>query len=193
MDTTHPRPAPTATLLVVGLAALAVAVTAAGMLPAGAAEGRPDPPAPAEPITERAEFTDDVAVQIRNKFDGRGNDVINLRDASHAVVAEFTLGPAEKFPWHTHPGPVIINIAEGDDDAFVYTLADDCVERVYSAGEALIDAGGDNVHTARNDGDEPIKVIATILAAPGEDPLTLPVGDDEADALDARCGVTTPR
>lgn len=195
MDRTHARQGRGLTLVVAGLAAVLVATAAVGMLPAEAEQHRPEPPAPAEPITQRAEFTDDVAIQIRKKFDGRGTDVMNMRDASNAVVAEFTLGPDEVFPWHTHPGPVVVNIADGDDDgAFVYILADDCVEREYDAGQALIDAGGDNVHSAYNPSDsEDTVVIATILGAPDGAPLTQPVSDDEADSMDARCDMQTPR
>jgi hypothetical protein len=34
--------------------------------------------------------------------------------------------------------------------------------------------------------------IATLLGAPAEGPLTIPVEADEAAALDERCGITTP-
>jgi quercetin dioxygenase-like cupin family protein len=128
---------------------------------------------------DRAEFTDDVAVQIRNKFDGHGTNVINMSDASRIAVARITIEPKAVFPWHTHPGPVFITIAEGD---FVYVLASDCVYREYSAGQALIDAGGDNVHTAYNpSGTDNTVVIATFLNAPAEGPLTVPVDGPDAE------------
>lgn len=126
-----------------------------------------------EMLTERAEFTDDVAAQIRFKLEGHGTKVINMRDASRIAVAEVTIQPGAVFPWHTHPGPVLITIAEGD---FVYVLADDCVPREYTAGQALIDAGGDNIHTAYNpSATEETVVIATFLGVPAEGDLTVPV------------------
>lgn len=160
----------------------------------------PEAPAAAEPITQRAKFTDDVGIEIRSDIEGRDEEIVDLvADASTFVVAEFVLEPGQKFPWHTHPGPVLINIAEADDDAFVFTFGEDCRERSYSAGEALIDPGGQdvatdssNVHTARNDGDSDIRVVAVILGADAEEPLTIPVEPDEAAELDEVCDIVTP-
>ncbi len=117
-----------------------------------------------------AEFTDDVAIQVRNKFYGRGNEVLNLRDASRIAVAKVTIQPKAVFPWHTHPGPVLITVVQGD---FVYVLADDCVERWYLPGQAVVDAGFDNIHTAFNPSDsEETVVIATFLGGIAGEPLT---------------------
>lgn len=103
METT-PNGQRTAIFAVTGLLALAVvAVLALAVMSPGAAEEEPDPIAP-EPLTDRAEFTDDVAAQLRNKFDDRGTDVINMRDASNIFVVRFTIQPGATFPWHTHPG-----------------------------------------------------------------------------------------
>lgn len=139
-----------------------------------------------EVIGERAEFTDDVAIQIRNKFPSRGTDVMNLRDASDIAVARITIQPGAVFPWHTHPGPVLVSIVEGD---FVYTLAEDCVDRHYTVGQALIDAGFDNVHTAYNpSSSEETVVMASFLGVTPGDPLTIPVqGPDPA-----RCPLPNP-
>ena len=173
----------------------AVLVLAAGALlavntgPSGA-EAAPDPIA-AEPLTERHEFPDDVAVQIRDRPDGRSTEVINLRDASNIAVVEITIQPGAAFPWHTHPGPVLATVAEGDEDgAFVYIYPDDCVERPYEVGEAFVDPGGDNIHMAYNPSDtEETVVIATFIGVPEDGPLTLPVNEAEGAALDEQCGV----
>jgi quercetin dioxygenase-like cupin family protein len=136
------------------------------------------PPLLVELIAGPAEFTDDVAIQVRNKFYDRGNEVLNLRDASKIAVAKVTIQPKAVFPWHTHPGPVLINVIEGD---FVYVLAADCIERWYSDGQAVVDAGFDNVHTAFNpSATEETVVIATFLGAIGGQPLT----DTNVDAPD---------
>ncbi len=138
-----------------------------------------------EPLAPRSTFTDDVAAQLRFRFDGRPTDVVNLRDASNVTTARITIPPGAVFPWHTHPGPVLINVTEGD---FVYRLAADCVDRAYTAGQALVDAGGDNVHTAYNPGSRDTVVIATFLGAPTDGPLTTP-----ADGPDpAECPLPTP-
>ena len=73
----------------------------------------PPPPIAVEVLTQRAVFTDNVKLQIRNKLDGHATHVSNSRHPSRTVVAKHRQrGP--QFPWHTHPGPVIVNIAQGE-------------------------------------------------------------------------------
>lgn len=152
----------------------------ASMLRTALADDPPPPPAlQVEVLAPAAEFTDDVAIQVRNKFWGRGTEVLNMQDASNIVVAKVTIQPKAVFPWHTHPGPVLISVVQGN---FVYTLADDCLDRWYLPGTAVIDAGFGNVHTAFNpdDSGETI-VIATFLGVPAGDPVTIVVpGPDPA-------------
>jgi quercetin dioxygenase-like cupin family protein len=124
-----------------------------------------------------AEFTDRVALQVRNKFFDRGTDTINLQDASNIITAKVTFQPGAVFPWHTHPGPVLVTVVEGE---FIYTLAADCLDRWYPAGTALIDIGFGNVHSAFNPSDsQETVVLATFLGIPpGEAPTTLVDGPD---------------
>ncbi len=185
---TTPTTRITRTVAAVGLLALAAgALLALTTGPSGADE----PPITAEPLTQRHTFPDDVAVQVRDRPDHRSTEVINLRDASHIAVVEITIQPGAAFPWHTHPGPVLAAVAEGDEDgAFIYIYADDCVERPYEVGEAFVDPGGDNVHMAYNPSDtEETVVIATFLGVPPEGGLTLPVDAEQGAALDERCGI----
>jgi hypothetical protein len=195
------------TLTLAGVALLALAGVALLALPAvtllalgSAPTAAEETPAPisAEPLTQRHVFPDDVAVQVRDKPDGRSTEVVNLRDASRLAVVEITIQPGAHFPWHTHPGPVLAAVAAGDGDgAFVYVYADDCVERPYEVGEAFVDPGGDNVHTAYNPSDsEETVVIATFIGVPEFDPddpdasaLTLPVDEEQGAALDHKCGI----
>lgn len=67
----------------------------------------------------------------------------------------------------------------------------DCTASRLSPGTDNVDLA-DEVHTARNPAAEPVVVIATLLGAPVEGGLTLPVGADEAAALDERCDLDTP-
>ena len=173
-----------AVALALGLA-LTVAVVA--FAPGAEADNEP-PPIGIEPLTaegERNEFTDDVRMQVRAKPDGRPMGVANLRDASNMVVLEITVQPGARFPWHTHPGPVLVAVKEGD---FEFIFADDCVRRPYEAGEAFVDLGKD-VHMARNPGETETVLIATFLAAPDEGLLTVPVDPEEGAALDEECEI----
>lgn len=143
------------------------------------------PPIAVEFLTERHEFTDDVALQVRDKPDGRPTSVGNLRDASNLVVLRLTVQPGARFPWHTHPGPVLVAVAEGE---FGYVYADDCVRRYY-VQTAFVDPGFDNVHMGYNPSEtEETVLIATFLGAPAAGPLTIPVSPEEGEALDAKCG-----
>jgi quercetin dioxygenase-like cupin family protein len=146
---------------------VALVVLAASVCPLRGAIAQ-QPPLAVELLAAPAEFTDEVAMQVRNKFFGRGTETLNMRDASRIAVAKITIQPKAVFPWHTHPGPVLINVVEGD---FVYVLADDCLERWYTRGQAVIDAGFGNVHTAFNpSAAEETVVFATFLGVDG--PLT---------------------
>lgn len=153
---------------------------------ADAAEPAPEPIS-ARPLTERHQFTDGVALQITLDVEGRDQEVIAFDDASSIAVFEFRIQPGARFPWHTHPGTPLIAIVEGD---FVFVYADDCVERHYPAGTAVVDPGFDNVHTAYNpsDTDETV-VIVTFFGAPLEGPITNPVDSAREAELDELCGL----
>jgi quercetin dioxygenase-like cupin family protein len=184
---TDPRNSSRTMLAIAGLTALAAVAALVGMLSARAEADHM--PIHAVPLTTDGhnEFTDDVAVQVRVKPDGRPTTVVNLRDASNIAVGEFTIQPGAWFPWHTHPGPVLAAVAEGD---LVFIYGDDCVERPYDEGEAFVDPG--LVHTAYNPGDTDTVVIATVLGVAAGAPAATAVDADQAVALNAACGTEAP-
>lgn len=153
--------------------ALAVVLT---VVPSSA-DDEPPPPIAAEPLTAMSQFTDDVKAQFRFKLDGRATTVVNVKDASRTMVVKFTVQPAARFPWHTHPGPVIVNMVEG---TLTLVNASDCVERPYGPGTAFVDPGHGNVHTAFNGTANPIVFYATFFEVPEGGPFTIPV-DPPAD------------
>ncbi|WP_018864172.1 MULTISPECIES: cupin domain-containing protein [Thioalkalivibrio] len=149
------------------------------------AHADPDP-ITAKPLTERHAFSGEVSMQITQELDGLPRKTFDIEDASNVSVFEFTIQPGAVFPWHTHPGTVLIMVTEGE---FVFMFAEDCVRRELEPGMALVDPG-DSVHTAYNPSrDEPTVVIATLLGVPGEGPLTMPVDADDNSALDEKCGI----
>jgi hypothetical protein len=157
-----------------------------GQLPAGPQLNHAPAPIFAEPLTLRHEFTDDVAVQVRVKPVGRATDVINLSEASNIAVVRFTVQPGVRFPWHSHPGLVMVSVTQGE---LVFVYADDCIQRPYAAGTAFVDPGFGNIHYAFNPTAGETVVVATFLGVPPTDPLTIPVNAAESTALDAKCGV----
>ena len=156
---------------VAALAAALIAVLLVGgnALPSAAQE--PPPPIATEFLTGRAVFTDDVDLQVKIKLDGKATKVINVKDPSRTVVARFTVQPGAQFPWHTHRGPVVVNVTEGE---LVYVAADDCVEHEYPAGTAFVDPGHGHVHSAFNPTDDVTVFVATFFEAPAEGSLLIP-------------------
>jgi quercetin dioxygenase-like cupin family protein len=152
-----------------GLALLVVGATSAGTWRPGT---RAQSPITVEILTPRSLFTDDVDLQIRYRLEGNPTAVINSLDPSHTVVARITVQSGAQFPWHTHPGPVIVNVANGE---LVYVQATDCVERRYPVGAAFIDPGRGNVHTAFNATGGETVFVATFFEVPATGPLTIPV------------------
>jgi quercetin dioxygenase-like cupin family protein len=154
--------------LVAGLAAALALVAAPTVLPALA-----QPPIAIELLTPRSEIPDAVSGQVKVKLDGRATNVINMKDLARTAVARITVQPNAMFPWHTHAGPVVVNIAQGE---LVYVSADDCVLRPYQAGKAFVDLGHGHVHSAFNRGSEPMVFYATFFQVAATGPLTLTEG-----------------
>jgi len=150
-------------------ALIAVLSIGASVMPSGAQQ--PPPPITSEVLTGRAVFTDDVDLKLKFKLDGEATGVVNAQDPSRTVVVRFTVQPGAQFPWHTHAGPVIVNVTEGE---LVYVAADDCVERAYPAGTAFVDPGHGHVHTAFNPTDDVTVLVATLFEAPEQGPLLIP-------------------
>src|SRR5688572_18746881 len=117
------------TALITVLAVLGL--TAAAVVPSGA-QTVPPPPIAVELLTPLSEFTDDVDLEVRHRLEGtKRRRVAEVIDASRTAVARITIQPGAQFPWHTHPGPVFVNVTQGE---LVYVRADDCVERSYPMG-----------------------------------------------------------
>ena len=169
--------------------ALGLLASAGGLVMAFGAGALADPdPISAEPLVERHSFSGDVTLSLTQTLDGLEQHAVQMDDASSLAVMEFTIQPGATFPWHTHPGTVLVSLAQGELD---FIFAEDCAERRLEAGVAIVDPGNE-VHTAHNPGDVPAVVIVTLLGAPAEGGLTLPVDADQAAALDDSCGIETP-
>lgn len=168
---------------------VAVAGVLALMLTGGAQAEDPPPPIGVEPLTTEghSEFTDDVALQVRDQPEGRSTEVVNLRDASNMAVFEFTIQPGATFPWHTHPGPVFAAVAQGD---LVFIYGDDCEERPYNQGDSFVDPG--LTHTAYNPSDTETVVVAAVFGVDAGAPPSINADPDEAEALNDACGTEAP-
>jgi len=146
----------------------AVIAGAAYVLPAAAQA----PPAPitAEPLTPRSVFVDDITAKFTIKLDGKATRVVDMKNPSSTVVVRYTVQPGVQFPWHSHAGPVVVNIVSG---ALTYVGADDCVQRTYAAGQVFVDPGQGHAHTAFNPVNAPTVFVATFFGAPAEGSLLI--------------------
>jgi quercetin dioxygenase-like cupin family protein len=145
----------------VGAALIGAAVLGVGVLPSVA---QSPPTFTPQPQTGRALFTDNVDVKIKLKLEGEERVVVNSEDPSRTAVVKFTVDPGAEFPWHTHAGPVIVNVTQGE---LVYVAADDCVQRSYPANTAFVDPGHGHVHKAFNPSTTtPTVFYATFFEAP---------------------------
>ena len=147
-----------------------LAVVGVNVLPSAAQEP-PPPPIATELLSGRATFTDDVAAKFKIKLDGHETTVVSADDPSRTVTGRFTVQPGARFPWHTHRGPVVVNIVSGE---LVYVAAHDCVERAYPAGTAFVDPGHGHVHTAFNRTAGVTVFVATFYESPADGPLLIP-------------------
>jgi quercetin dioxygenase-like cupin family protein len=145
---------------------IAVGLISAGVLPLAAQEA--PPPIATEFLTGRSVFPDDVDMKIKIKGDA-GTEIVNVVDPSRTVVARFTIQPGAQFPWHSHAGPVVVNVVAGTL-VFVET---DCSEHSYPAGAAFVDPGH-HVHSAYNPTAGETVIVGTFFRAPAEGSLLIP-------------------
>lgn len=124
-------------------------------------------------LVKYATFADDVAMSFSITYaEGEmGTKEVELDDSASVVVGEVTWEPGGTSGWHTHPGPVIVSVAEGELEL---VNEDDCVTRTYSAGEAFAAPGQGNIHIATNASDtEGAVAYVTWLGVPDGEPPTV--------------------
>ena len=158
-----------ATLILGSVLLMLAATSVVYVIPSAAQD--PPPPIAAEPLTLRSVFPDEIDMKFKLKLHDGGTVVINVDDPSRTVDVRYTVQPGAQFPWHSHRGPVVVNIVSG---SLTYVPAHSCHERTYSAGQAFVDAGHGHVHSAYNPGTEPTVFIATFFEAPEAGPLLIP-------------------
>jgi quercetin dioxygenase-like cupin family protein len=155
-----------------GAVLVAVFVLALNVLPS-AAQAPPPEPIAVELLTDRAVFTDRVGLRVKIEQHGETTRVA-LKNASRTLTARFTLQPGARIPWHSHPGPVFVNVVQG---RLTYVAADphgDCFWRRYPAGTAFVDPGRGHVHRAYNSSSGVTVFVATFFKVPAEGELLIP-------------------
>jgi hypothetical protein len=138
------------------LTIVSIALLSIGVLPSAADHGLPH----ATPLF-RAMFSDDVSVQVKVKRDGRMTEVVNVKDASDALLVIIELEDGAVAPWHGHTGPgFLLNTGPG---TLTHVLSSDCIPRQYPPGTAFVDPGRGTLHAAWNDSGEDVLLYAFFL------------------------------
>jgi hypothetical protein len=90
---------------------------------------------------------------------------INTRPAMDIAVQSILFPPGSFSGWHSHPGPVFIQVVSGE---VTFYESDDptCTGIVKKAGEGYLDLG-EHAHFARNESSLPAENIVTYFAPPG--------------------------
>lgn len=133
-------------------------------------------------------FTDRVRIKFHVKIDGARTKAIRLHHPGGIATATFELEPGDSFPWHVHPGPVLVSVVDGGE--LTYMRGRDCVARPYAAGSVFLEPGP-GLHTAFNQGTETITLVGTFFdVAPGE-ALATPASTSKQLRLDAKCDIGT--
>jgi hypothetical protein len=98
---------------------------------------------------------------------------IKSTPAFDIAIQTITFQPGGQSGWHSHPGPVFIQVVSG---TMTFYDSDDpsCTPVVRSAGQGFLDYG-DHAHMARNETSSVAQNVVTYFAPPG-----VPLRVDEA-------------
>ncbi len=118
----------------------------------------------AGPLT-RSSFTDKVDFKFKFNSPEGNKHVAHLGDPSEVVTQEITIAPGGHTGWHSHPGPVLVQIRSG---TLTFYSADDpsCTGHSYAAGQSFMDPGRGHVHIARNLSSTPLTLVAVYFDVP---------------------------
>jgi quercetin dioxygenase-like cupin family protein len=113
-------------------------------------------------VVARAGFADTVDIKLKLRDD---QEVIHVDGAADTVMQQILIGPGGQTGWHSHPGPAIALITDGE--LTLYSGDDPtCTGRTFGAGQAFVDSGQGHVHMARNLTGQNTEVWVTYLDVP---------------------------
>jgi hypothetical protein len=114
----------------------------------------------------RATFSDphDQNFDVKRKGDD-WQVQIKAKPAFDIAVQTITFQPNGQSGWHSHPGPVFIQVVSG---TMTFYESDDptCTPIVRTAGQGYLDLG-EHAHIARNETRLPAQNVVTYFAPPG--------------------------
>lgn len=114
----------------------------------------------------RATFSDPEkkSFQVKRRT-GDWRVAIEAKPALDIAVQSILFQPGSQSGWHSHPGPVFIQVVSGTM-TFYESHDPTCTPIVKTAGQGYLDMG-DHAHIARNETGVPAQNIVTYFAPPG--------------------------
>lgn len=81
----------------------------------------------------------DIKLKLRDE-----REVIHVRQARDTVMQQLIIGPGGQTGWHSHPGPAIALVKNGE--LTLYSSDDPtCTGRPFGAGQGFVDSGQGHV------------------------------------------------
>lgn len=123
----------------------------------------------AEVLAPHATFPQDVGAAFGVSFEDGTEDSVFIEEPSTILMLKLTWEPRGSTGWHTHPGPVVVNLVQGE---VTIVHEEDCSEEMYSGGDAFVDTGH-HIEVARNPSDSDRAVAyALFFGVPDGEPPT---------------------
>jgi hypothetical protein len=120
----------------------------------------------ASTLLGRATFSDPSEDNFKVKRrTGHWQVEIKAKPALDIAVQSIVFQPGSQSGWHSHPGPVFIQVVSGTM-TFYESNDPKCRPIVRTAGQGYLDVG-DHAHIARNETAAPAQNIVTYFAPPG--------------------------
>jgi hypothetical protein len=114
----------------------------------------------------RATFGDPAGEAFKVKrITGDWQVEVKAKPAFDLAVQTIVFQPGGQSGWHSHPGPVFIQVVSG---TMTFYESDDptCTPIVRTAGQGFLDVG-EHAHIARNETSSPAQNVVTYFAPPG--------------------------
>lgn len=118
----------------------------------------------ASTLLGRATFSQDANFKVK-RITGDWHVEVKAHRELDVAVQQIVFQPGSYSGWHSHPGPVFIQVVSG---TMTFYESDDpnCTPIVRSAGQGFLDVG-EHAHIARNETGSTATNIVTYLAPPG--------------------------
>ena len=95
----------------------------------------------------------------------------SLSPSRRGRSSKYTVQPGAQFPWHSHAGPVVVNLVTG---ALTSVPAESCEPQYVHGGAGVRRLRPGHVHTAYNPTSAATAFVATFYDAPAEGSLLIP-------------------